>query len=368
MTRARELAKLANTNIFTVSGSNVGLGSTGPTVKLDVGGIIKGDGSELTNVGMDTSYISGIAATFTGNVNIGGVLTYEDVTNVDSVGIITAQSGIRVPDGGVGVAESIFHLNDDNTAIRFPGVDTFTVETAGSERLRITSAGSVLVKTTTASPFTNRPMTLGDAGDASNYLEVRAAPTGAVGVVFSDATTSDNAGYRGSIEYDHTSDYLWFRSAGDERFRIASSGQIGLGGANYGTAGQVLTSNGSGSAVTWEDASGGGGITTEAQVKTTGQTALLDLSNAIDHKVTCTGTVTIDATGGTQEGESHTVRIVNNGTATVGFSTYFLFPSGSVPSLPTADGAISLISFTVHRKGATGISTQLLSGSSVNYS
>ena len=39
---------------------------------------------------------------------------------------------------------------------------------------------------------------------------------------------------------------------------------------------------------------------------------------------------------------------------------------GSSPTLPTADGAVSLISFTVHRVGAGG--TQLLAGASVNYS
>ena len=43
-----------------------------------------------------------------------------------------------------------------------------------------------------------------------------------------------------------------------ERMRLGSSGQIGLGGANYGTSGQVITSNGSGSAPTWQDAGGGG--------------------------------------------------------------------------------------------------------------
>ena len=108
------------------------------------------------------------------------------------------------------------------------------------------------------------------------------------------------------------------------------------------------------------------GITTEALVKTNGQTASLDLSKD-DHKVTATGTVTIDVTGGT-EADSHTLRIVNSGITTVGFSTYFLFPSGGTPSLPTASGAISLISFTVHRVGAVGVSTQLLSGASVNFS
>jgi hypothetical protein len=42
-----------------------------------------------------------------------------------------------------------------------------------------------------------------------------------------------------------------------ERFRIASAGQIGIGGANYGTSGQVLTSNGSAAAPSWQTASGG---------------------------------------------------------------------------------------------------------------
>ena len=45
--------------------------------------------------------VVGAAATFSGNVSVGGTLTYEDVTNVESVGIITAQSGIHV---GAGVS------------------------------------------------------------------------------------------------------------------------------------------------------------------------------------------------------------------------------------------------------------------------
>lgn len=103
-----------------------------------------------------------------------------------------------------------------------------------------------------------------------------------------------------------------------------------------------------------------GGIGTEAS---SGGLITLDLSKQ-DHKVTATGITTITVFGGT-EGESHTVRIVNSGIATVGFSTYFLFPSGSPPSLPTASGTINLISFTVHRVGAAG--TQLLAGAGLNY-
>jgi len=48
--------------------------------------------------------ISGATGTFSGDVSIGGTLTYEDVTNVDSVGLITARSGIIVNGAGIGLS------------------------------------------------------------------------------------------------------------------------------------------------------------------------------------------------------------------------------------------------------------------------
>jgi len=106
------------------------------------------------------------------------------------------------------------------------------------------------------------------------------------------------------------------------------------------------------------------GISTEALTVTDGNTALLNLTKD-DHKVLASGNVTIDVTGGT-EASSHQVRIENVGIATVGFSTAFKFPSGGTPALPTASGSLSLISFTVHKVGASG--TTLLAGASVNFS
>ena len=106
------------------------------------------------------------------------------------------------------------------------------------------------------------------------------------------------------------------------------------------------------------------GITTEA-ISPSGITTHLLLSSADDHKVLATGNVTIDVTGGT-EASSHQVRIENVGVATVGFSTAFKFPSGGTPALPTASGSLSLITFSVHKVGASG--TTLLAGASVNFS
>ena len=105
------------------------------------------------------------------------------------------------------------------------------------------------------------------------------------------------------------------------------------------------------------------GIETEAQT-VTNAVATLNLTKQ-DHKLTLAGVSTIDCQGGT-EGDAHTVRIINSGITTIGFSTYFLWPSGSQPVIPSTSGAIHQISFTVHHVGAAG--TQLLTGASLSYS
>jgi len=73
---------------------------------------------------IEVGIITASSATFTGNVSIGGTLTYEDVTNVDSIGIITARSGIEI--GG----PVILNLNTSTsttTSTSQSAVDTFNV-------------------------------------------------------------------------------------------------------------------------------------------------------------------------------------------------------------------------------------------------
>ena len=75
-------------------------------IKNRTGGAIGApSGAVVTGVVTATTFsgnVTGVAATFTGNVSVGGVLTYEDVTNIDSVGVITARSGIEFGASGVG--------------------------------------------------------------------------------------------------------------------------------------------------------------------------------------------------------------------------------------------------------------------------
>ena len=125
---------------------------------------------ELVAITLTDLSVSGVA-TFSGDVGIAGTLTYEDVTNIDSVGIITARSNILVgtgitlsPDGDVfatGIStfsegfagdvtidDKIVHRGDTDTAIRFPTTNTFSVETAAStQRLLINQNGRYLINT-----------------------------------------------------------------------------------------------------------------------------------------------------------------------------------------------------------------------------
>ena len=69
----------------------------------------------------DTGNVIATKGTYSGNVTIGGTLTYEDVTNIDSVGLITARQGIEVgASPGVGASISV-----DGNAI-FSGITTAT--------------------------------------------------------------------------------------------------------------------------------------------------------------------------------------------------------------------------------------------------
>ena len=268
---------------------------------------------------LDNISVSGVStftgdATFSGNVSIGGTLTYEDVTNIDSVGLITAREGIRLADDkkiilGTGGDFEIYHDTASRSGVR----------------------------------FTNPEFRLMAAGGTGN-------------IQFGVSNSATELSYSALMAEFKKGAECTLNFNGSPKLATSNTG-VTVTGTLAATA---ITGDGSGLtgiAV---------GLTTEALVKTNGQTASLDLSKD-DHKVTATGTVTINVTGGS-EGDSHSLRIENSGTANVGFSTYFKFPSGATPSIPTTSGAISLISFTVHKAGSVGIATVLLAGASVNFS
>ena len=189
--------------------------------------------------------ITGVAATFT------GVLTYEDVTNIDSVGIVTARTGIKVLAGGIN----------------------------------------------------------------------------AVGVV--TGTTGVQVG----------------------------SGQ------SFGANGPTAIYYGDGSNLTGISA----GISTTKYSPAANAVINIGLSTAQHHDLTLTAGITTITCSGGSFGDSHSLVLTqpSSGIATVGFSTFFLFPSGATPSMSEGGSKVDLVSFVVKRVGVGG--TQLLASAGLNY-
>ena len=194
--------------------------------------------------------VSGIS-TLSGNVTIGGTLTYEDVTNVDSIGVVTARNGIDITGASAGLNAS----------------SNLRLKTAGAERVNITSTGLGI--------GVNNPSQILEVqgGSAAKPTFKHSAGWGALRVAGSAGGSGSGFilanNYNGTIEekwsiyLDGSNDGLRFtagppETTSAERLRIGSAGQIGLSGANYGTSGQVMTSQGASAAPQWATPSSGG--------------------------------------------------------------------------------------------------------------
>jgi len=86
--------------------------------------------------GTFTGVINAASGTITGNLGVGGVLTYEDVTNVDSIGVITARSNLKV--GGT------IEMTNGTTSINKHSVGIGTTTTAGRNAGVSTATGTII--------------------------------------------------------------------------------------------------------------------------------------------------------------------------------------------------------------------------------
>ena len=296
--------------------------------------------------------------TIGGPVSIAGTLTYEDVTNVDSVGLITARNGIVV---GSGVT-----LSKDGDGF-FTGIVTATTFSGA-----FSGDGSALTGVANTDVIFPDKISLGD-GTTSSGDQINIG-VGSDLKLYHDGSNSyiEDSG-TGKLNILSSQAQILNPAANEAMAKFIENGAVELYHDNSkkletASGGVTVTGTLAATAVTGDGSGLTGlavGITT-ASAQVSGITTVVDISKD-DIRLDCTGNVTIDTVGG-EEGQSKTLRIVNSGITTVGFSTYFLFPSGGTPDMPTTDGAISLISFTVHRQGAVGLATQLISGASVNFS
>ena len=199
-------------------------GITSITSSGDAINFYKSDGTLGPVLGLNINATSGIS-TFAA-LNVTGVLTYEDVTSVDSVGIITARSDLSI-------ADKIIHTGDTNTAIRFPAADTITAETGGSERVRIDSSGRVMIGNTAAGNlFSSANNLVVGSGSGHQGMSIYAGTTSNSNIMFADGTGTNS--YAGYIQFSHSSDLMKFGIQGNDAMYIDSSKRVLIGTTTEG--------------------------------------------------------------------------------------------------------------------------------------
>ena len=251
--------------------------------------------------------------TVTRNLTVGGVLTYEDVTNVDSIGIVTARAGVLVGSGitlskdgdifatgvttsttfsgnfsggtvsgttgtftgDVDIADKIIHTGDTDTTIRFPSADTIRFDTGGTEAARINSAQKLIIGDT------NSDAQLGVYRSSYNIAEfcnTNADATGAEVALRKDSSSPADGDTLGMLKFlgdndagekinyaniiakstdvsDGTEDgrlEFYTRGAGtlSERLRITSEGKLGINRTSPNTIIHALGNSTVGTSVT----------------------------------------------------------------------------------------------------------------------
>ena len=241
------------------------------------------DDLNVTGVATATSFVGNLtgnadsATTVSGNINV-GIVTATDQLYVGNAGAGTKITGVAnsiTVDGGASSVNLQFketsgayqrmgivkdndklqlgEFNNDGTTF----TDIVTVTGAGDKVGVGTDIPEGLLHIEASSSGANYTPDAADTlileRNGGCVIDFRTPAANDAGLIFSD----NAARAQGTILYNHSDNSLQVGTAGGEKFRVGSAGQWGVGGANYGTSGQVLTSGGASAAPSWADAGGG---------------------------------------------------------------------------------------------------------------
>jgi hypothetical protein len=269
-------------------GINTGIQFAGVTTIATLNG-----SDSVLSVGGTVNFVSDVS--IGGTVSIAGTLTYEDVTNIDAVGLITARNGVVVGSGitlskdgdifatgvttisgnsiiggtspltdaqltlsnddapalafqrtGSGKFESAIGM-ETNSSLRFyVGADSSTVSGL-TTAMQIDASGRLLVGTLTEGYESADNLTVAGAGNEGITIRSGGANLGTL--AFSDAT-SGTGEYAGYLQYEHNGDFLKIGTSGAERLRIEAAGTVkvakNLSVTGIATVGSAVTLSESG--------------------------------------------------------------------------------------------------------------------------
>ena len=145
------------------------------------------------------------------------ILKVDTITSADTPTVSITDgasiSGVTTFSSDINIADKIVHTGDTNTAIRFPGADTVSVETAGQQNVQVTG-DRILLKSPSGTDTTVRLQHQGNSG----YGDISLDRTVNAFIIDNDP---GNAGSNGT--------YFSVKTIGSERLRITSAGLVGIG-------------------------------------------------------------------------------------------------------------------------------------------
>ena len=250
----------ATTGTVTLAGTlNIANGGTGLT-SFSAGQIHYGSFSQSANLFWDSSNNRLGVGTNTPN----GALNV-NLSNLSTVGLFS-NSGLNISTGGGAVgniyqigfgygasstygSSAIYAITTSSTGYNITDIAfatrSVTTDTAPTERMRVTSAGQLLIGSATAAsvPSTVNLQSFNNAAIIGADPELILSNTGSDARIWRILGSGSSGATAALRFYDQT--------AAAERFQIGKAGQWGIGGANYGTSGQVFASGGASAAPSW---------------------------------------------------------------------------------------------------------------------
>ena len=181
------------------------------------------DGLRVSGV-VTTGSVTATSGSFSGDVSVGGTITYEDVTNVDSVGVVTARLGVNVTGGEIAVGAAF--------SVGQAGVVTATSFSGDGSSLTGIQAGSSNFVASGAIPI-GRPVVINDDGTVG-VVTASGPATDSVGV--KTTFTANASNIRAAFDSTNGKVVIAYEDGGNSSYGTAIVGTVTGTGVTFGSA------------------------------------------------------------------------------------------------------------------------------------
>ena len=188
-------------NLTALNGTNIASGTVAAARVATLNQNTSGTAANLSGTpDITINNITGVAATFT------GVLTYEDVTNVDSVGIVTARSGIEFGAAGVGGTVTALGHAEFVGIVTASGLDAaiavWTLGASGTDHYTFTGPGDLSGDTDPDLQLIRGQKYIFKNRSGGHPFRIQSTVNGSSGTAYSDGVTNNDAGNGTDLIFD----------------------------------------------------------------------------------------------------------------------------------------------------------------------